>query len=65
MPPLNKLFESLRVLSCKSNAYQYIKLLVFLGRRIAKEKCKQIKKSEKYQHLKKLDILDNFNKVML
>ena len=65
MSPLKKLFESLRVLSRKSIAYQYIKLLVFIGRRIAKEKCKQIKKSGKYQNLKKLDILDKFNKVMV
>ena len=50
---LNELFWSLRVLPWKSNAYQCIELFVFLRRRIAKEKCKQIKKSGKYQHLKK------------
>ena len=29
------------------------------------KKCKQIKKSKKYQHFKKMDILDNFSKVMV
>ena len=37
----------------------------FLRRRTAKEKCKQIKKSGQISTFKKMDILDNFNKVMV
>ena len=40
----------------------FIELLVFLRRRIAKEKCKQIKKSGKYQDLNKMGIY-TFSKV--
>ena len=50
MSPLNKLFWSLQVLPWKSNVYKCIEL------RIAKEKCKQIKKDGKYQHLEKKGI---------
>ena len=48
----------MQVLPWKSNVYKCIELLVFLRRRIAKEKCKQIKENGKYQHLEKKGYLE-------